>query len=122
MMPNFPFLGFPRYSRIPPNYYYGKPNANFKNRPSAYSPKDFLGNNLNNSCSNNVEKENKQTSTVCYNSASDKSSNEYEQFINIFGFKLYFDDILILLILFFLYQEDVKDSYLYIILIMLLIS
>ena len=118
MMPNFPFLGFPRYSRIPPNYYYGKPNINFKNRPSAYSPKDFLDN----SCSNNVKKENKQTNNVCSDFANDKSSNEYEQFINIFGFKLYFDDILILLILFFLYQEEVKDSYLYIILIMLLIS
>ena len=42
--------------------------------------------------------------------------------IDIFGFKLHTDDILILLILFILYKEDVKDKFLYIALILLLLN
>ena len=42
--------------------------------------------------------------------------------IDIFGFKLHTDDLLIILILFILYKEDVKDKFLYIALILLLIS
>lgn len=141
MIPNFPFLGFPSYSRFPRNYYYGKPTVNFKNRPSAYPPREFSNNytnstnnntsnnntnhnNKNNNCySNHLETKSKQTNNkVCSDSIEERCSNEYDQFINIFGFKLYFDDILILLILFFLYQEEINDSYLYIILIMLLVS
>lgn len=40
----------------------------------------------------------------------------------LFGIKLFLDDIIIICILFFLYQENVKDEMLYIILIMLLFS
>lgn len=45
-----------------------------------------------------------------------------DEYFEIFGLKLHFDDILIICILFFLYQEDVKDTYLYISLILLLLS
>ena len=40
----------------------------------------------------------------------------------IFGIKLYLDDIIILGLLFFLYKEGVQDEMLFIILILLLIS
>ena len=40
----------------------------------------------------------------------------------IFGLELHFDDLLIIALLFFLYQEGVKDTYLYIALILLLLS
>lgn len=40
----------------------------------------------------------------------------------VFGIKLYLDDLIILGILFFLYQQDVKDEMLYIILLLLLFS
>ena len=40
----------------------------------------------------------------------------------IFGIKLYLDDIIILGLLFFLYKEEVQDEMLFIILILLLIS
>lgn len=119
MTPYFPFLGFPRYSRVSQSHYYGNQSMNFKNHPNIYTPKDFLNNNLS-ACPTNFQ--NKQTNNIYNNSVEEKKSIEYEQFINVFGFKLYFDDILIILILFFLYQEEIKDSYLYIILIMLLIS
>jgi len=40
----------------------------------------------------------------------------------LFGIKLYFDDVLILSLLFFLYKEEVKDEGLFLALVMLLIS
>ena len=42
--------------------------------------------------------------------------------IDIFGFKLHTDDLLIILILFILHKEDVKDKFLYIALILLLLN
>ena len=41
---------------------------------------------------------------------------------DLFGIKLYFDDVLILSLLFFLYNEDVKDEGLFLALVLLLIS
>ena len=41
---------------------------------------------------------------------------------DIFGLKIYLDDALIACILFFLYQENVKDDGLFIILILLLLT
>ena len=42
--------------------------------------------------------------------------------ISILGFKVYTDDLLILLILLFLYMEKVNDQFLFTILILLLFS
>ena len=41
---------------------------------------------------------------------------------DIFGIKLFFDDVLILSLLFFLYKEEVKDEGLFLALVLLLIS
>lgn len=41
---------------------------------------------------------------------------------DLFGIKLYFDDVLILSLLFFLYKEEVKDEGLFFALVLLLIS
>lgn len=40
----------------------------------------------------------------------------------LFGIKLYFDDVLLLSLLFFLYKEEVKDEGLFLALVLLLIS
>ncbi len=45
-----------------------------------------------------------------------------EAIIEIFGLKIYFDDLLIICILLFLYQEGIHDEYLFIALILLLLS
>lgn len=51
------------------------------------------------------------------------SSTRSEQAIfEIMGIKLFLDDLVILGVLFFLYQEEVKDEMLYIILFLLLFS
>ena len=49
-----------------------------------------------------------------------KSNNE--PLFEIFGIQLYFDDILLICLIFFLYNEGVKDEFLFISLILLLLS
>ena len=49
-------------------------------------------------------------------------SNSDDPIIDIFGIKLYLDDIIILCLLFILYKEDVKDEMLFIALILLLLN
>ena len=48
--------------------------------------------------------------------------NTNEPIFEIFGLKIFFDDILIICILFFLYEEGIKDEYLFIALIFLLLN
>jgi hypothetical protein len=45
-----------------------------------------------------------------------------EALFEIMGLKIYFDDLLLICIIFFLYQEGIKDQYLFIALILLLLS
>ena len=72
-------------------------------------------NNLKNTESNkNVQKQEKK--------ASADSVEATEAFFEIFGLKLYFDDILIICILLFLYNEKVQNEGLFICLIMLLLT
>jgi len=46
----------------------------------------------------------------------------YDTYFEIFGLKLYFDDLLIICLLLFLYNEGVNDQLLFISLIMLLLT
>jgi len=48
--------------------------------------------------------------------------NNDSDFFEIMGIKLYLDDIIIIGLLFFLYNEGVKDQFLFISLILLLMS
>ena len=43
-------------------------------------------------------------------------------YIDIMGIRLYFDDLLLIGIIFFLYNEKIEDNYLFISLILLLLS
>jgi len=49
-------------------------------------------------------------------------STPFQECFEIFGIKLYFDDLLLICLIFFLYNEGVKDTFLFIALILLLIS
>ena len=51
-----------------------------------------------------------------------ENRNEDRNKFNIFGFDLYFDDLIIVGLLWFLYSQESKDYSLYIALIMLLLS
>lgn len=77
-----------------------------------YRPKDSSTIKNNNESKQRIEKkvENKE-----------KETSENEIF-EIFGIKLHFDDILLICLIFFLYNEGVKDQYLFISLILLLLT
>ena len=112
-MPRFPYVN------VPPSYYRKFPrypnNSNqFSNKLSS-SPKGSTHStspviNCNNNTSSTLENKNKS------------NSNNLNYMFDLFGLEIFFDDILILSLLFFLYSEGVKDDMLFISLLLLLIS
>ena len=97
----FPFFGYP----------YGYPYYQYYNKHTNYKP--------------TIERSKKENSITnkeeISNTINTRSSNSNEQAIfELLGIKLYFDDLIILGLLYFLYQENVKDEMLYIILFLLL--
>lgn len=103
--PKFP--NFAPYS-YPPYYNYQNKNNNYNH--TAQSSKNLGHHNLTDINSCTEKQKNKSNS----------SNDDY--LFDLFGLKLYFDDILILSLLFFLYIEGVKDEMLFISLLLLLIS
>lgn len=109
MMFNYPYLNFPytrkyytHYNTI--NSYRTKSNFNYSKNEK---DKSFLLKDLSNTINNSD------------NNSSTSTNMEY---FEIFGIKLFFDDILLICLLFFLYNEGIKDQYLFIALILLLLS
>ena len=91
----------------PPTYNHSsKSNSNqisnnynsYKNKPSSYK--------------SNINKPKKEKA----------KQQEYSPLFSFFGINLYFDDVLILCILFFLYNEKVNDPYLFFTLVLLLLT
>lgn len=74
----------------------------------------------------NTFKKNNKTSSSNFNVTTNKEkniqNNNTDVWLDIFGIKLYSDDILILSLLYFLYEEEVKDEGLFLALVLLLIS
>ena len=100
---------------LPPPY---SSANNYSKARKLYNKEFYNPNKINNSNKSNF-KEN-------YNLTSRKeefnNSSEHDVLFEIFGLKIYFDDVLILCILLFLYQEGIQDEYLFIALILLLLS
>ena len=71
--------------------------------------------------SKKIEKNQKKSEKLENDNFSD-NFDEYNYYFNLFGLNLYFDDILIICILFFLYNEHVHDEELFLCLILLLLS
>lgn len=94
-----PFFHFPFYY---PRY----------TKRHSYTPTSFLS-----SC-----KKEETIETPCLKKCEKKEGNDNNPLFEIFGLKLYFDDILLISLLFFLYSEGVDDINLYIALILLLLS
>ncbi len=111
----FPYFGYqynnPYYRYYPKyNNYYNHINTNNSNTQS-------LSREISSTTSQNA------SSNTTKDSRSINSSISTEQALfEIFGIKLFLDDIIILCLLFFLYQENVKDEMLYIILFLLLFA
>lgn len=96
-MPFQPHFNFPFFYN---NYRYPRP-----------SPTNFR-----------INEEKKKDKTFNKNEKDSEIVEPSESFFEIFGIKLYFDDILIICILFFLYNEKVQDEELFICLILLLLT
>ena len=100
------------------NYYsrYRKPNSykstndasqeSIQKNPAAYPLTDSSHNKTTDNHSNN-----RNSATI-----------DADYFFELFGLKLYFDDILLMCLLFFLYNEGVRDDELFISLILLLLT
>ena len=101
----FPFYGYPYsypyyiYQMQPPPQVQAQENKSESKKDSVINSNEF----------NNT-------------TSSKFSSNPEDAIFEIFGIKLYLDDLIILGILFFLYQQNVNDQMLYIILFLLLFS
>ena len=96
------------------------PNRNVNKYDDRNINKDVNKNINNNSGkdSNSTFNSNDETRYKCSNS----NSSNNQIFLSILGIDLYFDDLLILCLLFFLYQEGVKDEMLFICLLLLLLT
>lgn len=128
MMFHYPYLGFPYYNRYS-RYGYRYPNPTFsstcnsscsanttKNKDSNISRNQTKQNNY---CNNNPKVKSCDCST---NMKKEDSCYNENPVFQIFGINLYSDDILLLGLIFFLYQEGVKDQSLFISLFLLLLS
>ena len=123
MPPIFPFFRFPMYYNSYRNPYYN--NLHYNTVNSTVS--SVSSSNHHNNYDDRISKNNGQKSSFSNNIESQRIALDYaspssEQFFDIFGIHLYFDDILILCLLFFLYQEEVNDQFLFIALLLLLLS
>lgn len=109
MMFNYPF--FSLRNRYYPYRYYNYPVYKNTRNTSYNEYKSDINN-------KNKEEKNENESETLEN----RNFKSNEQFFSILGIKLYFDDLIILALLFFLYNEGVKDEALFICLILLLLS
>lgn len=130
-----PFFGYPfnnlylNSRRSPYSPYNISINKNSSLSPNAVfnEQHDFIGANdvTNNS---KISKASLSSVSFAHNETEKKKEKDSfnepfeDYFFEIFGLRLYFDDILIICILFFLYEEEVGDQELFISLILLLLS
>lgn len=103
----FPFYGYP-YNYPYYRYYNNYSKNNVQELESTNKQKDSITTSNSNEDSNTTD--------------SRFSSSSEQVIFEIFGLKLYLDDLIILCVLFFLYQQNVQDEMLYIILFLLLFS
>lgn len=106
---NFPkFSAMPTYAHETPDY---RSKSNYRN---------FYANNNYDSRCPSTDKSNNKIDNLKNTDSNRSESGNYEPVFNLLGINLYFDDILILCLLFFLYTEQANDFSLYLALIFLL--
>ena len=124
MMRPYPFFGFPTFRRLYPYHAPYQPFHNINSNSVQYKGKALFPSVLPEQEQKKLNDgfSNASTNTTSFIQQTQNIENNTEEFFEIFGLKLYFDDLLIIALLFFLYQEEVKDTYLYIALVLLLLS
>ena len=112
----FPF--FPYYFNRPFNNYASpSKNSSMLNHPNNIN---FSNAYTSNPSNNITDKHNNNEKKYSEKENLKNSSTEY--FFELFGIHLFFDDILIICLLFFLYEEKVKDDGIFICLVLLLLT
>lgn len=113
-MDMFPFFRRPYYYYARNNYI--NPNYNIENEDKRKNQRqDYIN--------SNSRKNNEEDKRRGNTERKEKIQLQGETHIfEIFGIKLYFDDILLIALIFFLYNEGVEDNLLFISLILLLLS
>lgn len=110
---NFPFFNYP-YSYPYYRYY------------NSYNPNSKIGTNNNQLNKQEIKEEKKDSITNSEEISNTTDSRSYssadQAIFEILGIKLYLDDLIIIGLLFFLYQQNVHDETLYMILFLLLFS
>lgn len=133
-----PFFRYPFFYH--PNYYGSRWNRSsvYASTDNGVMPFHSYNNNYVNSNQNKIQNNDinnnknhvNNRSQDCDNSSfpsnkknnSKSNSDDENYFFELFGLKLYFDDILLICLIFFLYQEGVKDDELFLSLVLLLLS
>ena len=112
---------FNNYSNNFVNPYSNNYSSNYANNFSNSHHTSYTNNYYKNS---NFSQSNNNTSQLKSEVDLQKEKEEHiePELFEIFGIKLYFDDILLICLIFFLYNEGVKDQYLFISLILLLLT
>lgn len=128
---NFSYFGYPyhnpyyKYYRIPSNYVNIQKNAyNSKLTETSEENSTTSQNSIDNKAiykEENFENDYKENVQRACNSL-DNNNESDKPIFELFGIKLYSDDLIILAVLFLLYEQNVKDEMLYIILFLLLFS
>lgn len=124
----FPFFYNPNYynnSNIHNrSYYHSQLRHTTTNNSPDYSLNKNIYSYINNTQSNKTQTQENRVLKDDLNKKNNSKSNPNTDsyFFELFGLKLYFDDILLICLIFFLYQEGVKDDELFISLILLLLS
>ena len=119
---NFPYFGFPQNN---PYYrFYNRPNNYVNIQKNVTNGSNLEETDAKNSSTEDFseklykENENVQRGKISLDNNNDKDTPIFE----IVGIKLFSDDLIILAVLFLLYEQNVKDEMLYIILFLLLFS
>lgn len=100
--------------------YFFRPNYKYNYYKTPYTPNYINDNHTQNS---NIEESYKETKTEDSNRKQKACLEESSECLfEIFGLKLYLDDVLIMCLLYFLYTEGVQDQELFLCLILLLLS
>ena len=123
-MPAFPFIPrMPFYRPYYRNYYSPRMHQENDKRivPSQCTDKDTILSSGRQSPSLPLQAHDK-SSNIEPQTETKRFSQDDDAIFDLFGIKLHFDDILLICLIFFLYNEGVKDEMLFISLIFLLLS
>lgn len=144
MIPNYPYFGLPNYMRYVNPQIYANSNQSYNKSANTPTPSHAIYTNTNvsprenytstNSLTHNVYTTSNPSTQRVYtgnNSTSESKESSYRNnnfsqdtspLFSLFGLNLYFDDVLLICIIFFLYNENVNDPFLFFSLILLLLN